>query len=94
MCNKQCAGCCIGKKIAKILLIIGGLNWGLVGIGMLMNSNWNVVKIIFGSLPIVEAIIYVLVGIAAIWGIFGCCCQKCKEAKANCCAVENKEGKV
>ena len=94
MFNQKCAGCCIGKKIANILLIIGGLNWGLVGIGMLMNGNWNVVNIIFGSLPIVEAIIYVLVGLAAIMKIFGCCCKKCKEAQANCCGVENTDKKM
>ncbi|MFA6353759.1 MAG: DUF378 domain-containing protein [Candidatus Paceibacterota bacterium] len=94
MFNTKCRGCCIGNTIANILLIIGGLNWGLVGVGMIMNGNWNVVNIIFGSLPIVEAIIYVLVGLAAIMKIFGCCCKKCKEAQATCCAAENTDQKM
>lgn len=54
-------------QIARILVIIGGINWGLVGLGMLMGSNWNVVGLIFGSVPTLEAIIYILVGLAAVW---------------------------
>ena len=52
-------------KISCILLWIGGLNWGLVGLGNFMDSNWNVVAMI---LPMMLAnIIYVLVGVAAIY---------------------------
>ena len=50
--------------------MIGGLNWGLVGIGMLMGSNWNVVNLLLGSWPTVEALVYVLVGLAALVLIF------------------------
>ena len=63
--------------IAKILVIIGGINWGLIGVGMLMKADWNVVHMIAGSLPTLEAIIYILVGLAAIMKIFGCKCHKC-----------------
>ena len=68
--------------IAKVLLIVGGLNWGLVGVGMLMNRGLNLVNMIFGSWPMVEAIVYIVVGVAAIVSIFGCPCAKCKA----CCA--------
>lgn len=51
--------------IALILLIIGGINWGLVGA-----FDFNVVQAIFGSIQIVADIIYVLIGISAIYGIF------------------------
>jgi len=48
---------------------------------MLMGSSmeaWNVVHMIFGSWPVVEGIIYILVGIAAVMKIFGGCrCKKC-----------------
>jgi len=76
----SCKGCCTPAFIGKILLIIGGINWGLIGIGMLMNADWNVVKIVLGngSLPTLEAIVYILVGIAAVMKIFGCKCRKCK----------------
>ena len=56
--------------ISFILLVIGGLNWGLVGLGMWFGGNWNVVQLILGSIPWLEALIYVLVGISALVLIF------------------------
>jgi uncharacterized membrane protein YuzA (DUF378 family) len=56
--------------IAWILLIIGGLNWGLVGIGGFVGANWNVVDLILGSWPAVEWIVYILVGLSALWLAF------------------------
>ena len=86
MCNRT--GCCKSKctpaLIGKILLIVGGINWGLYGIGMLMSNNWNVVNLLLGSWPTVEAIVYILVGVAAVIKIFGCKCKKCIEACAAC----------
>jgi len=57
--------------VAWILVIIGGLNWGLVGIGAFAGGNWNVVNLILGSWPQVEWIVYVLVGLSAVWEIIG-----------------------
>ncbi len=54
------------QKIARILVIVGGLNWGLVGLGMLMKGDWNVVKMLLGGMPMVEGIVYLLVGIATV----------------------------
>ena len=51
--------------ISLVLLIIGGLNWGLIAI----NSNWDLVKNLFpntGTQEIIRRIIYGLVGIAAV----------------------------
>ena len=62
-----CKGCCTLAMIGKILLIIGGINWGLVGVGMLMGNDldaWNVVHMLLKSWPVVEGIVYVLVGVA------------------------------
>jgi uncharacterized membrane protein YuzA (DUF378 family) len=70
--------------IGKILLIVGGLNWGLVGAGMLMDADWNVVNMLLGAWPVAEAVVYILVGLAAIMKIFGCRCSKCKAACASC----------
>jgi uncharacterized protein len=85
-------GCCLGNVIAKVLVIIGGINWGLVGLGMLLGkANWNVVNLILGSMPVLEAIIYILVGISALMMIFGCKCGKCK---GGCCPVEEKKEEV
>ncbi len=58
-------------KIAFILLVIGGVNWGLVGVGNLMGSDWNLVKMLLSSWPTVESLVYVLVGIAGVAEIFG-----------------------
>lgn len=65
--------------IAKVLVIIGGVNWGLIGLGMLLGTTggWNVVNMILGSVPVLEAVVYVLVGVAAVMKIFGCKCSKC-----------------
>lgn len=49
------------------LLVIGGLNWGLTGIGMWLSMNLNIVNLILGSIPWLEALIYVLVGLSTIW---------------------------
>ena len=85
MCHSNCGGCGGGKGccsvslVARILLIIGGINWGLIGLGILLGSsaNWNVVNMIIGSVPVLEAIVYLLVGVAAVMKIFGCRCKKC-----------------
>jgi len=53
-------------KIAFVLLIIGGLNWGLVALGSWMGGNWNVVNLLLGSWPTVENIVYLLVGLSAL----------------------------
>lgn len=46
--------------VTFILLVVGGLNWGLTAFG------WNVVNMLLGAWPVVEKIIYILVGLAAI----------------------------
>jgi uncharacterized membrane protein YuzA (DUF378 family) len=51
--------------IAMILVIIGGLNWGLVGF-----FNIDIIATLFGTMSTVSRIIYDLVGIAAIVMIF------------------------
>ena len=53
------------KKLILILLIIGGINWGLVGF-----FNYNLVSAIFGgNLVIISRIIYVVVGLSALYAI-------------------------
>lgn len=53
--------------IAFVLLVIGGVNWGLVGLGGFMGANWNVVAMILGSSPTLEWLVYVLVGASALY---------------------------
>lgn len=74
--------------IAKVLVIIGGVNWGLVGLGMLLGSlgGWNVVNMILGFSPVLEGVVYVLVGVSAVMMIFGCKCGKCMSGVCTSCA--------
>lgn len=48
--------------LALILVIVGGLNWGLVGI-----FNFNLVTAIFGEGSGLSRIVFALVGITAIY---------------------------
>jgi len=48
--------------IAAILVIVGGLNWGLVGI-----FSVDLVKAIFGDMTALARIVYILVGLAALY---------------------------
>ena len=52
------------NTIVLILVIVGGLNWGLVGV-----ANFDLVAAIFGEGSAVARVVYTLVGIAAIWAI-------------------------
>jgi len=56
--------------IAFILLVIGGLNWGLIGIGGFAGANWDVLGMLLGSMPTVLWIVYILVGLSALWLLF------------------------
>ena len=58
----------IANYIALIILLIGGLNWGIYGISLFNLVLW----ICFGNL-IVARIIYILVLLAAIWLIIASC---------------------
>lgn len=51
--------------IALILLIVGGLNWGLVGL-----FKFDLVNALFGWAPVIQNLIYIIVGIAAIYTIY------------------------
>ena len=49
--------------VTFILLVVGGLNWGLAALG------FNLVEMLLGSWPMVVKVIYLLVGLSAIYEI-------------------------
>lgn len=49
--------------LALVLLIVGGLNWGLVGL-----FGIDVVSSIFGPGSTISRVIYIAIGVAGIWG--------------------------
>jgi len=57
--------------VAWLLVVVGALNWGLVGLGYFLGSDWNVVYMILGSFPVVEALVYVLVGLSGLYMLVG-----------------------
>jgi uncharacterized membrane protein YuzA (DUF378 family) len=48
--------------VAVVLVIIGGLNWGLIGF-----FSFDLVKAIFGDMTAISRIVYALVGLAALY---------------------------
>lgn len=50
---------------ATILMIVGGLNWGLVGL-----FDYNVVAALFGDQTPLTRLVYALAGVAALYGIY------------------------
>ncbi len=71
------------KKLAMVLVGIGALNWGLVGLGYFLETNLNVVNLLLGSMPTVENIVYILVGLSVI-KFFWCKCAGCKGVCSTC----------
>ena len=51
--------------VALILVLIGALNWGLVGI-----LDFNFVATLFGDMTVLSRIIYILVGLAGLYMIY------------------------
>ena len=51
--------------VTVIIVIIGGLNWGLVGV-----FNWDVIAAIFGAGSAVPQLIYIVVGLSALWQVY------------------------
>ncbi len=82
---------CAVHKAARVLVLVGALNWGLIGV-----AKYNLVMALLGAWPTVERVVYVLVGLAglAMLGV-GRCCMKdgCKCENGNCahCGMEEKK---
>lgn len=51
--------------ITLLLVIIGGVNWGLVGL-----ANVDLVAALFGAGSMLSRIVYVLVGASALWQLY------------------------
>lgn len=50
--------------IVLILLIVGGVNWGLVEL-----FNFDLVQVLFGSIEVLADIVYIIVGLAGLYAI-------------------------
>lgn len=72
------------RFLAVVLMVVGSLNWGLVGF-----FKYNLVDHIFGHMSMLSRVIYALVGLAGLYGIgliCRCCGCGCKcGSHCNCC---------
>jgi uncharacterized membrane protein YuzA (DUF378 family) len=50
--------------IALVLVVIGAVNWGLIGF-----FNFDLVKAIFGNMTLISRIIYALVGVSGLYAL-------------------------
>jgi hypothetical protein len=69
-------GKCPACKLIGLLVVIGAINWGLVGA-----FDLNLVERLLGGWPVVLKIVYILVGIAGVIALISCvkacpCCKK------------------
>jgi len=50
--------------IALILVVIGAINWGLIGF-----FDFDLVRVIFGDMTLVSRIVYALVGVSGLYAL-------------------------
>ncbi len=57
--------------VAFVLVMVGALNWGLVGA-----FGYDLVAMLFGAMSTLSRIVYVLVGLGALYMVFGAFTKK------------------
>jgi len=60
------------KTLSKWLVVVGAINWGLSAFGV------NLVTMLFGSWPTLVTVVYLLVGVAGLWGAYAMLTKKKK----------------
>ena len=50
--------------VVAILLVIGGLNWGMVGL-----LDFDLVSYLFSGYPVLQNTVYILVGLSAVYQV-------------------------
>lgn len=67
---------CLVCTIVSALVIIGAINWGLIGL-----FGFNLVGKVFGDFSLVSRIVYILVGVAGVIKLITCfmACPACKK---------------
>jgi len=59
------------KKVSKWLVVLGAIEVGLMGV-----MNFDLIGSLFGSWPMLVKIIYILVGVAGLWGAYAMLTKK------------------
>ncbi len=55
-------------KVAWILVVVGALNWGLVGVTA---NDWDLVTALFGGVPWLRELVFILVGVSGLVLLMG-----------------------
>lgn len=79
---------CGVHKVAWVLLMVGGLNWLLVG--LLGQDLFDLLGL--GMMSMISRVVYILVGVSALSMLgLGKCCAKCDCSDKDCahCAVKS-----
>ena len=66
--------------IPFVLIIVGAVNWGLVGL-----FHLDLVATLFGAMSMLSRIVYIAVGVSGVWSIFillRCCKDSCGDSKS------------
>ena len=101
MCmSKSSSKDCAIAVISRVLVAMGGINWGLIGMAALLDNdaNVNLVNLTVGQWPIIEAVVYLTIGLAGVIVLCGCCCTLCSyQGSCKCgkgaCACGDKDKK-
>jgi len=73
---------CVMCKIVCVLVIVGALNWGLVGA-----FHTDLVASLLGGIPKAVRIVYILIGLAGVMKLLSCF-KLCPCCKNNSCATK------
>jgi len=60
-------------KVSLILVVLGGLNWGLEGLGYFIEDNLNIFSLVFKEflgMPGLESGVYLLIGLAGLYQVY------------------------
>lgn len=71
-------GRCVVCKLVGLLVVLGALNWGLVGL-----MQWDVVEALLGPMTTATRAVYIVIGVAGVLAAVSCvkgcpCADRCK----------------
>ena len=81
------------KTIAYIIVLLGAFNWGIYGL-----FDFDIIKFLLGAIPMLARIVYVLVGLSALYIVLNryalCTCLTCNMCKIDTdCTCNSKDKK-
>jgi uncharacterized protein len=58
------------RTLAWFLVMLGAINWGLIGVSGFLGQQWDLVYWVFGMYPPIEGVVFILIGLSALYLIF------------------------